>query len=320
MDWRRWGTPTLRLAATVAMLAWLGSHVELSELRVPPWSTTTFVWLAAASGTTLVGVVLAALRWQRVLAALDEPVATPVLVRHNLAGMFVGNFLPTTIGGDVLRTSRLSSATGRTPTAVASVVLERMTGWLVLPLLTLTGLLVNPGLRRHAPGPAGTAMGMAVVTLLALAVVVVLVASPNLGGRLDSTAGWRRFTGAVHAGMDRVRRRPGLAFEILTVGFAYQLAVVLSAFLAAKALGLYVGWTALLAFFPVVAMVQVLPLTVSGLGTREAALVFFLQPLGVAQADAFALGLLVYFVTLGVSLLGAPAFALGNRARARVLA
>ncbi|MGH9178731.1 MAG: lysylphosphatidylglycerol synthase domain-containing protein, partial [Acidimicrobiales bacterium] len=108
----------------------------------------------------------------------------------------------------------------------------------------------------------------------------------------------------------------GLAFEILTVGFAYQLAVMLGAFLAAKAMGLAVGWTAILAFFPVVAIVQVLPLTVSGLGTREAALVFFLHPLGVAQADAFALGLLIYFVNLGVSLLGAPAFALGSRARA----
>ncbi|MEO7836385.1 MAG: lysylphosphatidylglycerol synthase domain-containing protein, partial [Acidimicrobiales bacterium] len=114
---------------------------------------------------------------------------------------------------------------------------------------------------------------------------------------------------------DRVRHNPVLAFEIFTVGFAYQLTVMLAAFLAAKALGLGVGWTAILAFFPVVAIVQVLPLTVGGLGTREAALVFFLHPLGVAQTDAFALGLLVYLLNLGVSLLGAPAFAVGSRAR-----
>lgn len=298
------------------MLAWLSTHIDLSQLRVPPWSTTTFLWLAAASLASLVGVVLSALRWQRVLLVLDQPVSSSALVGHQLAGMFVGNFLPSTIGGDVVRVSRLSASTGQRPTALASVVLERLTGWLVLPVLTLTALLVNPGLGRRAPGPSATAMWMAVVTLVGLAVLVLLAASPNLGGRLTSTDGWRRFTGAVHLGLDRVRRRPGLAFEILTVGFAYQLAVMLSVFLAAKSLGLTVGWTAIVAFFPVVAIVQVLPLTVSGLGTREAALVFFLHPLGVAQADAFALGLLVYFVTLGVSLLGAPAFALGSRARA----
>ena len=298
------------------MLGWLTGHIDLSELEVPPLSASTLFWLAAASLVTLTGVVLATLRWQRVLVALDHEAPTPTLLRHYLAGMFVGNFLPTTIGGDVVRATRLSAATGQTPTAVASIVLERLTGWLVLPLLTLIALLVNPGLRRHAPGPADTALWVALATLAALAGVVWLAASPALGGRLTSAAGWRRFTGAVHTGLNRVRRHPGLAFEILTVGFAYQLAVMLGAFLAAKALGLNVGWTAILAFFPVVAIVQVLPLTVSGLGTREAALVFFLHPLGVAQADAFALGLLIYFVNLGVSLLGAPAFALGSRARA----
>ena len=316
MDPRRWLQPGLRLVATVAMLGWLSTHVDFSQLRVPPWRTTTLLWLAAASTVTFTGVVLAALRWQRVLEALELPARTTTLVRHNLAGMFVGNFLPTTIGGDAVRVTRLASTNGESAGTVASVVLERLTGWLVLPVLTLFALGVNPGLHRRAPAAADTAMWLAVVTLACLVVVVALAASPRLGGRLNRAEGWWRFTGAVHVGIGRVRSRPALAFEILTAGFAYQLAVMLAAFLAAKALGVAVGWTAILAFFPVVAIVQVLPLTVSGLGTREAALVFFLSPLGVAQADAFALGLLVYFVNLGVSLLGAPAFALGTRARA----
>lgn len=316
MDWRKSATLALRLTGTVVMVAWLSQHVHLSELHTPPWRTTTLLWVSAALVVTFVGVLLAALRWQRVLTALDLAASAPTLVRHYLAGQFVGNFLPTTIGGDVLRVSRLAATNGETPRTVASVVLERLTGWLVLPLLTMFALMVNPGLRRVAPVAAHTAMTLAVATLVALGVILALAASPRLGGRLTSTDGWRRFTGAVHLGLDRARHRPGLAFEILTVGFAYQLAVMLAAFLSAKALGLHVGWTAILAFFPVVAIVQVLPLTVGGLGTREAALVFFLHPLGVARADAFALGLLVYLVNLGVSLLGAPAFALGSRARA----
>lgn len=306
----------MRLAVTAGMLVWLSRHVHLRDLRAPHWSPSTFLWLSAALVVTFAGVVLSALRWQRVLASLELAASVPTLVRHYLAGQFVGNFLPTTIGGDLLRVSRLSAANGETPRTVASVVLERLTGWLVLPLLTLFALLVNPGLRRVAPIPSSTALWVAMLTLVGLGAIVAVAASPRLGGRLTSTGGWRRFTGAIHLGLDRVRRRPGLAFEILTAGFAYQLAVMLAAFLSAKALGLHVGWTAILAFFPIVAIIQVLPLTVGGLGTREAALVFFLHPLGVADADAFALGLLVYLVNLGVSLLGAPAFALGSRARA----
>jgi len=68
-----------------------------------------------------------------------------------------------------------------------------------------------------------------------------------------------------------------------------------------------------LAFFPAVAIAQVLPIGISGLGVREGAFVLFLGPLGVEAQDAIALGLLLYLLNLGVSLLGAPAFALGGR-------
>jgi len=305
--------PALRVAATAVMLVWLARHVHVSELHRPAWHPLTLLWLGAALAVTVIGILLSAVRWQRVLVALDLPARTPTLVRHYLASLFVGNFLPSTIGGDVLRVSRLSAANGEAPATAASVVLERLTGWLVLPVLALFALFVNPGLRQVAPGPSGTAVTVSLVTLTLLVVLLVLAARTRPGRLAPGNEAWRRFTNAVHLGLGRFRRHPGLAFEILTVGFAYQLATVLSAFLAAKALGLSVGWTAILAFFPVVAIIQVLPVTFSGLGTREAAFVFFLHPLGVVQADAFALGLLVYFISLGVSLLGAPAFAAGGR-------
>jgi hypothetical protein len=60
-------------------------------------------------------------------------------------------------------------------------------------------------------------------------------------------------------------------------------------------------------------MVQVLPITVGGLGVREGAFVLFLHPMGVSTNQAIALGVLVYAVNLTVSLLGAPAFAVGTR-------
>jgi hypothetical protein len=56
----------------------------------------------------------------------------------------------------------------------------------------------------------------------------------------------------------------------------------------------------------------------SGLGVREGAFVLFLGPLGVAQEQAIALGLLLYLLNLAVSLLGAPAFAAGGRRPAPV--
>jgi hypothetical protein len=68
-----------------------------------------------------------------------------------------------------------------------------------------------------------------------------------------------------------------------------------------------------IAFIPAVAMAQVVPISVGGLGVREGLLAFFLHPLGVPTGQAVAVGLLWYAMTLVVSLAGAPAFAIGNR-------
>ncbi len=305
----------LRITATIGMLVVLVSRVDM-DTWVPDWDLDHVTWLVTAMVITLLGICLASLRWQRVLAALDLSVRAPRLFSTYLAALFISNFLPTTIGGDVLRVTRISSDNGETPKTFASVVLERLTGWAVLPLLTLVALAINPTL-LHLPGgarPIRIALTVSLATLVLLGLVLAAAGHPSIGGRLASNAGWRRFTGAIHLGVDRFRRHPGVAFEVFAAGLGYQLAVVAAAFAAGRAMGLSVGWTAFMAFMPVVAIVQVLPFpTIGGLGLREGALVLFLAPLGVSESHAIALGLMVYGINLVVSLLGAPAFAIGRR-------
>lgn len=307
----------LRATVSVVLLTVLIERVHLSSL-VPRWDLGAALWLGAALALTLVGIVLSTIRWRQVLRALGLPTQVWPLLSHSLAGLFVGNFLPSTIGGDVLRVSRLSAANGDRPDTFASVVLERLTGWLVLPVLTIVAMVVNPGLGRLGTASA-VAIAISVATLVLLAAVVVAVASPRLGGRIVGTAGWQRAAAAVHVGLGQLRRHPVAAATVLAAGFAYQVVVVLTGLLAAQALGLDISLTAALAFMPAVAIAQVLPISLGGLGVREGAFVLFLGPLGVPAASAIALGLLVYGLNLAVSLLGAPAFAIGGRsARATV--
>jgi uncharacterized membrane protein YbhN (UPF0104 family) len=304
----------LRVTASIVMLAVLFRRVHLGSL-LPEMSLARLAWLAAALAVTGVGIVLSALRWRAVLAALGHRVQVLRLLHHYLAGLFVGNFLPSTIGGDVLRVRRLSAENGHGADTFASVVLERLTGWVVLPVITLVALAMNPGLRELGAASA-LAAGLAVATLALLAVLLVVVAHPRVGGRLADREGWQSFAGAVHLGLTRFRRSPSAILGVLATGFAYQLVVVFAAFLAARALGLDpVGITATLVFMPAVAIAQVLPISLGGLGVREGAFVVFLNPLGVARGQAIALGLLVYGLNLAVSLLGAPSFAAGGAHR-----
>jgi uncharacterized protein (TIRG00374 family) len=302
----------LRIGASVLMLAVLFQKVHLSSL-LPEWNARTFLLLGAGLVVTAIGIVLSAFRWQAVLNALGLRERVRTLLNHYLAGLFVGNFLPSTIGGDVLRVARQSAANGDRPSTFASVVLERLTGWLVLPVITLSAFVINPGLRELGNATL-LAFSLSVVTLVLLCGLLFAAAHPRVGGRLAESEGWQRFLGAVHLGIDRFRRHPGAVVNVLLVGFAYQLVVVLSAFIAARALGLAeVGLTATLAFMPAVAIAQVLPISLGGLGVREGAFVLFLHPLGVERGEAVALGLLFYGMNLAVSLLGAPSFAVGGK-------
>lgn len=316
--------PMLRVAATIVMLALLLPRLDVARV-VPLRRPATLGWLVAAVAITLVAACVSALRWQRVLAALGQPTRIATLLSHCFAGLFVGNFLPSTVGGDIVRVSRLSSSSGDSPTSFASVVLERLTGWIVLPLLTLTGLLLNPGLLRLGTA-SRVAVAVAMITVLLLGgIVLASVSRPlragGLAGDLADRIGWQRFMGAIQIGLHRFRSRPVATVPVLATGFAYQLLVVLAAFLAARALDLPLSPSAALVFLPAVAMIQVVPITMGGLGVREGALVLFLSRsgLGATVEQAIAFGLLLYLMNLVVSLIGAPAFAAGTRpAPARV--
>jgi uncharacterized protein (TIRG00374 family) len=306
----------VRIVASAVMLGLLLPRMHLPSLLPRENHGDTVTYLLLGLLATLGGIILSAWRWQRVLAVFDADTRLPNLVSHYLAGQFVGNFLPSTIGGDVLRVSRLTNQSQVPGSSVfASVVIERLTGWIVLPLLTLAGLLLSPSLLRLGMA-SRLALALSLGTLALLAAIVAIAGSRRMAGRFAANEGWTRFIGAVHLGIDSLRRRPQDAAGIIAVATVYQLSPVLAAWFATRALGLHLPVVALLAFTPVVAIAQVLPLSLNGLGIREGAFVLFLGPLGVSTGQAVAVGLIVYALTLAVSLLGAPAFAVGGRSRA----
>jgi uncharacterized protein (TIRG00374 family) len=256
-------------------------------------------------------VVLSAWRWQRVLLLFDVRVRLSALFSHYLVGLLVGNVLPSTIGGDVVRVARASNTVGSAEVSFGSVVLERLTGFVGLPLLVFAGFAIRPSLIDHAH--AWIALFVAALAIAALTLILLLAGHPRLAGRYADNENWARFIGAVHLGIERLRREPRHIGFILLATMIFQSSQVLMFGLIFRALDLPVPIAAVLAFGPAVLMLQVLPISFSGLGVREGALVLFLHSFGVSNAQGGAAGLLWWGSILLVSTLGAPAFAVGNR-------
>jgi uncharacterized protein (TIRG00374 family) len=303
----------LRVLVSAVLLAVLISRIHPEDLLPERRHLSTVAFLAAGLIITGVGIVLSAWRWQRVLDVFGVRVPLRTLTGHYFAGQFVGNVLPSTVGGDVVRVSRTSTVAGSGSVAFAAVVLERLTGFIALPLLVFLGFVIRPSLLDN--NSAWIAIAIAGGTLLLLGVILVVVGHPRLAGRFAERDNWMRFIGAVHIGINRLRHQPRATFGIVGAALIYQLSVVAAVYCAAQALDISVPNAAILAFIPAVAMAQTIPLSVSGFGVREGMLVLLLHPLGVSTSSALALGLFWYGMLLVVSLLGAPAFAVGNRAR-----
>ena len=179
----------LRITVSVVLLAVLVSRIDLSSALPEQRHFSTLLWLAGGLGCAFGGVVLSAWRWQRVLRVFGQEVRLRTLIGHYFSGQFVGNVLPSTIGGDVLRVTRLTQTIGDGPTAFGSVALERLTGFLALPLLSLIGFAIDPSLLGERR--SWIALLASAITIAALGVILFLAAHPRL-------AGWYRPIGRAH--------------------------------------------------------------------------------------------------------------------------
>ncbi|WP_419924876.1 lysylphosphatidylglycerol synthase transmembrane domain-containing protein [Candidatus Poriferisocius sp.] len=305
----------LRVGVSLALLAllirWLPSF-DADKLW-PDFNSATPFWLIGALALTVVGNLVATARWYEVAIALGLKVKPRRMFSHYMAGMFISNFVPTTVGGDVLRISRLSNDTGDGPHSFASVLLERLSGWIVLPVFTLLGLALDEEVRGLG-APARVAAITAMLTLLALGLILLLVGNQRFGRWVSRRDGWVRFVNGLHMGIDELRAKPRDTGRVLITAFAYQAVMLAAAGCAAKVVGIDgLGPTELMAFIPAVLIIQVLPIGLGGLGLREGALVLFLHDLaGMGDERAIAMGLLLYFLTVAGSLVGLPTLVFGG--------
>jgi uncharacterized membrane protein YbhN (UPF0104 family) len=184
-----------------------------------------------------------------------------------------------------------------------------------LPVLVFAGFAIKPSMLDN--DHAWLAISIAVVTLLILAGLVFAAGHPRIAGRYADNENWTKFIGALHVGIDRLRRNPRQLGPVLGTAILYQFSVVVTFMLVFRALDLPIPLAGALALSPAVLMIQVLPITLGGFGLREGALVLFMHPFlegtDVKDARVLAAGALWYGCLVLVSMLGAPSFAAGRR-------
>jgi uncharacterized protein (TIRG00374 family) len=274
-------------------------------------------WIAAAVALVLVDRALMAWRWIDLLAALS-PGSRPhfaVVLRIFFVSTFVGTFLPG-VGGDVYRAYSLSRHDVRLSESAASVLIDRLLGVLSIVLLGAVAVLAAPRLARD-PGviaALGIAGAVSVVAALAIFSERMALGVQAAAARLPHPA-LPRLTLKLTDAVRRYSNHRDELVRVLLASVTVQVLRVLQAYCLGRALGIGLPPAAYFVFIPIILLVMLLPITVSGLGTSQIAFVWLFTPAGVSEAIAVALSLL--FVALGVvgNLPGAILYALGEPRR-----
>jgi len=134
---RTW-TTLIKAAVSVALLTYLLRQADAPRL----WDIgrhASLPWLAASLGLYFLMLVVSAWRWGRLLEAQDVSVRGRSLLSSLLVATFFNNFLPSNIGGDVVRIRDTAAHAGSRTRAAAVVFADRLIGVLGLGFIAALG-------------------------------------------------------------------------------------------------------------------------------------------------------------------------------------
>ncbi len=121
----------------------------------------------------------------------------------------------------------------------------------------------------------------------------------------------KRFKGKLMAGfddffeaMETYKLRKLLLFKIVALTAFCWVIIIIQYYVLALALQIDIPFVYLFAVMPIVNLLSALPIAFSGLGTREASLVFFLGLAGIAATAAVSFSLLMLFLNIVVGSAG----------------
>ena len=308
---------------------WIKPVVSLSLYALIFWFTDVSAILRRLAGARFeyvaagillygAGQALSAWRWQLLTRPLSLVVSYRRLLSFYFIGMFFNLFLPTIVGGDAVKAWLLARETGAVARSTVSVFMERNLG--LLALLTI-------GIAAAVWAPPVEILGVSLVTLTLLlfggfaAVNLVLLnrAAYVLADRVIAAtplARWRPRAASLYQAITpyaSAAREIGLA---TLLSFAFQAIVIGVVFLNTRALHHEFPVSVVAVFVPLISLGGMLPVSVNGLGVREALYVLLFGRLGASSELAIALALLYLVVTFVASLPGGVLYAMqGARVR-----
>lgn len=294
----------LRILVSLGLISWIMLKVDKQQLLESFRSLNIWLLLLSLAAYFVVNAICA-WRWQLLLAARGIKSGYWTLLRYFLNGLFFGNFLPTTVGGDLARAYLVADDCKSKSEALASVLVDRFIGLFGVIITGIAGLILVAKGGQEIGLLKGMLIGIAAALLF-----VILFLNKSLVKKFRWLFKLPLMQKVEHHLIDfyhaiyayRTHKRE--VFLALFLSLMVQVFVVITAYLIALSLGIGISVIPFFLYMPVIAAVSMIPLSINGWGLQEGAFIVFFGRAGIAQPLALSLGFLYHLVAVGISLLG----------------
>ena len=277
----------LALALLVYLLSQQGwKEIATAIHQIPFWR------LGLAMGLMLFSRVAVAARWHILLQAGEYRIPFRQSLRITFAGLFASNFLPTTIGGDVVRLAGAIQYKLDATTSTASLVVDRLVGMAGMAMMVPFSL---PSLFNYRNA-----------TIQGSTVKLALTALP-LGKWWQNV--WKKMTslGAkLYKASTLWLKHPTSLIVSLLYSWVHMLCLFFSLQLLLGGIGEYMPLWLIGGLYSLVYFVTLIPISVNGYGLQEISMTLIFSNFGKASmSDGLTIAILFRTLMLLASLPGA---------------
>lgn len=292
----------------LGLIVFLLSRVDLKAL-LNTLVSVNLLYLAIVLILSHLGIFLSTVKWKYLLENLDIHGSLSRLFALYLVGTFFNNFLPTMVGGDVMRSYALCREAKDHSSVIAATFMERFLGMAALVTLLPLVLYQQTAITRYP----FLKYFVVIMILCFTGSVFLIFQNTNLFRRIKKRV--NTWFAKVVILIEKIQYRVYLFLRFKkTLLLSYGISIVFyfvvsgSTWAATRSVGIEVDYFYILSIVPVVLLVASIPVSLNGLGITEAGYVVFLSLVGVPAVDALAAALILRGRVLFTTIIGGIIF------------
>lgn len=302
-----------KFAVTAALLIFLLHRIDFRGV-FGVFGRVDLFKMAQALALFLLLNILIFFRWRILLGGLRVSISVPRLFRTYLSSLFFNLVFPSTIGGDTLRTVTVSRQAGRHSSGIlATVILDRLFGFIGLVTLFVVVLGFNAGVLRDSGIVLAAILLIAAVGIISVAMFSARFFRGSM--RFVPWKGLREYFCGIHEASVGFRGKKRILFGAWLISVVSHIGLCFMYYLAAQAAHMPLRLVHCFLFVPIITVSSIVPVSVGGLGVRDAASVIFLGKAGLTPEEAVTLSLANFGFILILGLFGGCFYVFNLRRR-----